>query len=267
MTERQVRLIADFRPDVIMVTPSYMLAIVDELERQGVDPRSTSLKVGIFGAEPWSEEMRREIEKRLDMHAVDIYGLSEVIGPGVACECREGKEALHVFDDHFFPEIVDPLIANLPELMAIICPTVNSYKRTVPGAWAPVNANWGIDNRTTAVRAIPGNAKSTRIEMRLSGADINPYLAMAASLAAGLDGIQHKRELPPATVNAYAGTDAAPLPRNLAAATKLLRESSVARSWLGDEFVDHYAATRDWEVRQFEKAVTDWELARYFESI
>ena len=160
------------------------------------------------------------------------------------------------------------MIANMPELTALICPTVNSYKRTVPGAWAPVNATWGIDNRTTAVRAIPGSAKSSRIELRLSGADINPYLAMAASLAAGLDGIQHKRELPPATVNAYTGaTDSAPLPRSLAAATKLFRESSLARSWLGDEFVDHYAATREWEVRQFEKAVTDWELARYFESI
>ncbi|HKW98904.1 MAG TPA: glutamine synthetase family protein [Bryobacteraceae bacterium] len=159
------------------------------------------------------------------------------------------------------------LVANLPELAAVICPTVNSYKRTVPGAWAPVNATWGIDNRTTAVRAIPGSAKSTRVELRLSGADINPYLAMAASLAAGLDGIERKLALPPATVNAYAGTDAAPLPRTLSAATKLFRDSIMARCWLGDEFVDHYTATRDWEVRQFEKAVTDWELARYFESI
>jgi phenylacetate-CoA ligase len=108
MTERQVRLIVDFRPDVIMVTPSYMLAIVDELERQGVDPRSTSLKVGMFGAEPWTDAMRREIEERLDMHAVDIYGLSEVIGPGVAQECVETKDGLHVWEDHFYPEVVDP---------------------------------------------------------------------------------------------------------------------------------------------------------------
>lgn len=158
------------------------------------------------------------------------------------------------------------LVANLPELAAVICPTINSYKRTVPGAWAPVNATWGVDNRTTAVRAIPGSSKSTRIELRLAGADINPYLAMAASLAAGLDGIERKLELPPPTVNAYAG-DAAPLPRTLAAATKLFRESKMARAWLGDEFVDHYAGTREWEVRQFDKAVTDWELARYFESI
>jgi len=108
MTERQVRLILDFRPDVIMVTPSYMLAIVDEFERQGVDPATCSLKVGIFGAEPWTDEMRREIEERLDMHAVDIYGLSEVIGPGVANECVETKDGLHVWEDHFYPEVIDP---------------------------------------------------------------------------------------------------------------------------------------------------------------
>ncbi|MFJ8486925.1 phenylacetate--CoA ligase PaaK [Streptomyces sp. NPDC094038] len=109
MTARQVQIIQDFRPEIIMVTPSYMLTLLDEFERQGVDPRSTSLKVGIFGAEPWTEEMRREIEERLDIHAVDIYGLSEVIGPGVAQECVETKDGLHVWEDHFFPEVVDPL--------------------------------------------------------------------------------------------------------------------------------------------------------------
>ena len=108
MTERQVMLIRDFRPDVIMVTPSYMLAILDEMQRQGDDPRSSSLKVGIFGAEPWTDDMRREIEDRLDMHAVDIYGLSEVMGPGVANECVETKDGLHVWEDHFYPEVVDP---------------------------------------------------------------------------------------------------------------------------------------------------------------
>jgi phenylacetate-CoA ligase len=109
MTERQVLLIKDFEPDVIMVTPSYMLAVVDEMERQGVDPRRTSLKVGIFGAEPWTDDMRRELEGRLDMHAVDIYGLSEVMGPGVAQECVETKDGLHIWEDHFYPEVVDPL--------------------------------------------------------------------------------------------------------------------------------------------------------------
>ncbi|MEV7320606.1 phenylacetate--CoA ligase PaaK [Streptomyces sp. NPDC093970] len=109
MTARQVQIIQDFRPEIIMVTPSYMLTLLDEFERQGVDPRSTSLQVGIFGAEPWTEEMRREIEERLDIHAVDIYGLSEVIGPGVAQECVETKDGLHVWEDHFLPEVVDPL--------------------------------------------------------------------------------------------------------------------------------------------------------------
>jgi phenylacetate-CoA ligase len=103
MTERQVRLITDFRPDIIMVTPSYMLTILDEMEREGVDPRATSLRVGIFGAEPWTQDMRREMEDRLDMHAVDIYGLSEVIGPGVAQECVDTKDGLHVWEDHFYP--------------------------------------------------------------------------------------------------------------------------------------------------------------------
>ncbi|SDM02477.1 phenylacetate--CoA ligase PaaK [Streptomyces wuyuanensis] len=108
MTARQVQLIQDFRPEIIMVTPSYMLTLLDEFERQGVDPRSTSLKVGIFGAEPWTEEMRREIEERFAIDAVDIYGLSEVMGPGVAQECLETKDGLHIWEDHFYPEVVDP---------------------------------------------------------------------------------------------------------------------------------------------------------------
>ena len=108
MTARQVQLIQDFRPEIIMITPSYMLTLLDEFERQGVDPRGTSLKVGIFGAEPWTEGMRREIEERFAIDAVDIYGLSEVMGPGVAQECVETKDGLHIWEDHFYPEIVDP---------------------------------------------------------------------------------------------------------------------------------------------------------------
>ncbi|MEU5220020.1 phenylacetate--CoA ligase PaaK [Streptomyces sp. NPDC020807] len=108
MTARQVRLIQDFEPEIIMVTPSYMLTLLDEFERQGVDPRSTSLKVGVFGAEPWTEAMRTEIEERFAIDAVDIYGLSEVIGPGVAQECVETKDGLHIWEDHFYPEVVDP---------------------------------------------------------------------------------------------------------------------------------------------------------------
>ncbi|MGW7354604.1 phenylacetate--CoA ligase PaaK [Streptomyces sp. NPDC054784] len=116
VTARQVRLIQDFEPRVIMVTPSYLLTLLDEFERQGVDPRTTSLRVGLFGAEPWTEAMRREIEERLAIDAVDIYGLSEVIGPGVAQECVETKDGLHVWEDHFYPEVVDPVTgAVLPE--------------------------------------------------------------------------------------------------------------------------------------------------------
>src|ERR1700761_4035528 len=108
MTERQVTLIRDFRPDIIMVTPSYMLAILDEMERQGDDPAASSLRFGIFGAEPWTNEMRAEMEARAGLDATDIYGLSEVIGPGVAQECVETKDGLHIWEDHFYPEIIDP---------------------------------------------------------------------------------------------------------------------------------------------------------------
>jgi phenylacetate-CoA ligase len=108
MTERQVQLINDFRPDIITVTPSYMLAILDEFKRQGLDPRQSSLKIGIFGAEPWTNAMRSEIEQSFDMDATDIYGLSEVMGPGVAQECIETKDGLHIWEDHFYPEVIDP---------------------------------------------------------------------------------------------------------------------------------------------------------------
>jgi glutamine synthetase len=159
------------------------------------------------------------------------------------------------------------LLHHMREFQVLYCPTVNSYKRTVQGTWAPVNATWGIDSRTCAVRAIPGSAKSTRVETRLSGADINPYLAMAASLASGLDGIERQLELPEPAANAYAVKDAPALARNLREATDRFRMSDTARKWFGDAFVDHFAATREWEMRQAEKAVTDWELARYMEII
>ena len=109
MTERQVQLILDFEPRVIMVTPSYFLAILDEMDRQGVDPRSTSLEIGVFGAEPWTDEMRRDLEQRAGITAVDIYGLSEVIGPGVSQESGATQDGLHIWEDHFYPEIIDPV--------------------------------------------------------------------------------------------------------------------------------------------------------------
>jgi glutamine synthetase len=159
-------------------------------------------------------------------------------------------------------------MALMRDFTVLFCPTINSYKRIVPGtlAWAPTNVTWGIDNRTTALRAILTGPKSTRVEHRLPGADSHPYLALAASLASGLYGIEHGLELPAATVNAY-DSDAPPLPRSLEEATALFRASAAAKEWFGEEFVEHYATTREWEVRQFRKAVTDWELERYFEII
>jgi glutamine synthetase len=157
-------------------------------------------------------------------------------------------------------------LALMREFAVMFLPTVNSYKRTVPGTWAPTNVTWGVDNRTTALRVIPAGSKATRVEHRLPGADSNPYLALAASLASGLFGIEKKMPLPAATVNAYA-TKAHSLPRTLEKAVALFLTSDVAREYFGAEFVDHYAATRQWEAREFRRAVTDWELERYFEII
>jgi glutamine synthetase len=159
-------------------------------------------------------------------------------------------------------------VALMPEVTALISPTINSYKRYVPGVWAPLNASWGIENRTCALRVIPGSEKSTRVEYRQSAADINPYIAIATTLAAGLWGIENGTEPPPPVDgDASARSDLAPLPRTLREATDWLAKSARAREILGAPFVDHYVATRDWECRQCEKAVTDWELSRYFESV
>lgn len=159
-------------------------------------------------------------------------------------------------------------VALMGELMALVCPTVNSYKRTVPGAWAPTRASWGVENRTTALRAIPGpSGKSTRVEYRLAGADANPYLALAASLAAGLYGIEHRLAPPPPVAGNGYESDAPALPVSLEEAAVRLQGSETARALFGGELVDHFAASRLWEVRQFQRAVTDWELRRYFEVI
>lgn len=159
-------------------------------------------------------------------------------------------------------------LALMPELTALISPTVNSYKRYVPGVWAPLNASWGFENRTCAIRVIGGGKASTRVEYRQSAADLNPYIAMAANLAAGLWGIEHAVEPPPPVAgNAEKVAELAQLPRTLRAANDALAKSERARQLLGEGFIDHYVRTRDWEVRQYEKAVTDWELERYFESI
>lgn len=161
MTERQVQLIIDFEPDVIMVTPSYMLAILDEFRRLGHDPRKTSLKVGIFGAEPWTNAMRLEIEQAFDMHAVDIYGLSEVIGPGVANECVETKDGLHIWEDHFYPEIVDPVSGEaLPDGSAGELVFTTLTKEGMPV----------IRYRTRDLtRLLPGTARSMRRMEKITG--------------------------------------------------------------------------------------------------
>jgi glutamine synthetase len=162
------------------------------------------------------------------------------------------------------------LIKAMPEVTALYAPTINSYKRYVPGVWAPLTASWGVENRTTAVRYIGGSGgASTRFEHRQTAADINPYIAMATCLAAGLHGIEKKLVPPPPGSGDASGAESgfAALPRTLKDATARLEKSEAARAVLGDAFVDHYVRTRDWEVRQFERAVTDWELRRYFETI
>ncbi len=159
-------------------------------------------------------------------------------------------------------------LALMPELTALVSPTINTYKRYVPGVWAPLNASWGVENRTCAIRAIPGSAKATRLEHRQPAADMNPYIAMATTLAAGLWGVEHRTEpAAPVEGDASARAELSPLPRTLREATTMLAASPHARKLLGDGFVDHYVRTRDWECRQYERAVTEWELERYFEVI
>jgi glutamine synthetase len=160
---------------------------------------------------------------------------------------------------------VDALMGMAP----MYWPTVNSYKRLVDGFWAPVKPTWGVDNRTASFRVISGSPKSTRLETRCPGADMNPYLATAAVIAAGLHGVEKGMKL---TAKPIRGTNegsesVARAPRTLIETTRNFRESKVARDWFGDDFVDHYAATREWEWRQWLDAVTDWELKRYFEII
>ncbi len=160
-------------------------------------------------------------------------------------------------------------VACLMEFAPMFWPTINSYKRLVDGFWAPVKPTWGLDNRTASFRVISGSPKATRLETRCPGADINPYLAMAAVLAAGLHGVEKGLKLtaPPITGTNQGAESIPRAPRSLLETTKNFRASSVARDWLGDTFVDHFAATREWEHRQWQDAVTDWELKRYFEII
>ena len=177
----------------------------------------------------------------------------------------QGEHGISKMFEHYLAGQVQALM----EFAPMFWPTINSYKRLVDGYWAPVKPTWGIDNRTASFRVIPGSAKSTRLETRCPGADMNPYLAAAAVLAAGLEGIEKNLELTaPAIHGTNQGAENIPrAPRSLIETTRIFRASERARDWFGDDFVDHFAATREWEWRQWQDAVTDWEMKRYFEII
>ncbi|MBE1585909.1 phenylacetate--CoA ligase PaaK [Nonomuraea angiospora] len=202
MTPRQVRLITDLRPDIVMVTPSYMLALLDEFERQGLDPRASSLRIGIFGAEPWTERMRAELEDRFDLHAVDIYGLSEVIGPGVANECVETKDGLHVWEDHFYPETVDPFTGEpaqagelvftslTKEAMPVIRYRTGDLTRLLPGTARPAFRRMEkVTGRTDDMIVLRGvNVFPTQIEeqvLRVEG--LSPHFQLHLTRPGRLD--------------------------------------------------------------------------------
>lgn len=225
MTARQVQLITDFRPEIIMVTPSYMLTLLDEFERQGVDPRATSLKVGIFGAEPWTQEMRLEIEERFAIDAVDIYGLSEVMGPGVAQECVETKDGLHIWEDHFYPEVVDPFTGEvLPEgeegelvftsltkeAMPVIRYRTRDLTRLLPGTARVFRRMEKVTGRTDDMVILRGvNLFPTQIEeIVLRTAGVAPHFQLRLTRDGRMDAL---------TVRAEARAGATPRERTAAA--------------------------------------------------
>ncbi|HEV8262979.1 MAG TPA: glutamine synthetase [Burkholderiales bacterium] len=193
----------------------------------------------------------------------------------VSLKSKAGKPVFHdAKDTHGMSPLMKHFVAGqqalMPEFLGMVASTINSYTRMVPGYWAPTHATWGVENRTCALRVIPGSEKSQRVEYRIAAADCNPYLGLAAALASGLWGIEHKLALgKPISGNAY---DEKPptkdaLPTTLWDAAQRLKASKTARACFGDAFVEHFAATREWEERQFRKSVTDWEMERYFEII
>ncbi len=203
-TERQVQLIVDFKPDAIMVTPSYMLAIADEIERQGIDPRRTSLRIGLFGAEPWTESMRRQIEARLDIQALDLYGLSEIIGPGVAMECIETKDGPTIWEDHFYPEIIDPVTGAVrsdgepgelvftsltKEALPMIRYRTRDLTRLLPGTARTMRRMARITGRSDDMMIIRGvNVFPSQIEERiLSVSELAPHYVIEVSREGALD--------------------------------------------------------------------------------
>ncbi|MBX9590752.1 MAG: phenylacetate--CoA ligase [Hyphomonadaceae bacterium] len=221
MTERQVQLITDFAPDIITVTPSYMLAILDEFRRVGLDPAKTSLKVGIFGAEPWTNSMRTEIEQAFDMHAVDIYGLSEVIGPGVGNECVETKDGLHLWEDHFYPEIIDPVAGRvLPdgergelvlttltkEGMPVIRYRTRDLTRLLPGTARSMRRMEKITGRSDDMMIVRGvNVFPTQIEEQiLKVCGLAPHYQIVLTREARMDEMEVLVEAAPAGAQAEA---------------------------------------------------------------
>ncbi|WP_116246619.1 phenylacetate--CoA ligase PaaK [Nocardiopsis sp. FIRDI 009] len=232
-TAKQVQLIQDFRPEIIMVTPSYMLTLLDEFERQGVDPRTTSLRVGIFGAEPWTEQMRTEIEERFDLHAVDIYGLSEVMGPGVANECVETKDGLHVWEDHFLPEILDPVTHEvLPDgeygelaftsLTKQAMPVIRYRTRDLttlhPGTARPMRRMDKVTGRSDDMIILRGvNVFPTQIEEIVLGLDgLAPHFQLVLTREGRLDRMAVRVEARPETT----GAQRAELARRITATVK-----------------------------------------------
>jgi glutamine synthetase len=193
----------------------------------------------------------------------------------VSLKDARGKGAFHDPKGRFsMSPLMESFVAGqqalMPELLAMVSPTVNSYTRLIPGFWAPTNATWGVENRTTALRVIPGSQKSQRVEYRIAAADQNPYLALAVALGSGLWGIENKLKLgEPIRGNAYDQKHPAKLslPSTLWEAAQRLKGSKAARELFGDNFVEHYAATREWEERESRKHISDWQLARYFEII
>jgi phenylacetate-CoA ligase len=219
MTERHVQLIQDFKPEIIMVTPSYMLAIADEMERQGIDPKSCSLKIGIFGAEPWTNEMRKSIEERLALDAIDLYGLSEVMGPGVAQECIETKDGLTIWEDHFFPEIVDPESGRpLPEgekgelvftsltkeALPVIRYRTRDLTRLLPGTARTMRRMEKITGRSDDMLIIRGvNVFPTQIEeMILRQPELSPHYVLELSKDGPMDHLTVLVELAPDAADA-----------------------------------------------------------------
>ncbi len=221
MTERQVTLIEDFKPEVIMVTPSYMLAILDEFRRQGRDPAAASLKVGIFGAEPWTNAMRAEIEQAFDMHAVDIYGLSEVMGPGVANECVETKDGLHIWEDHFYPEVIDPETgAVLPDgelgelvftsltkqALPVIRYRTRDLTRLLPGTARSMRRMEKVTGRSDDMIILRGvNVFPTQVEEQiLKCKGLAPHYQIVLSREGRMDTMTVKVEAPPSAASAEA---------------------------------------------------------------